>query len=110
MLHVIVGNLISCRVDSRLCRQHACFRLFYLAPLHNAGLPTGLPVFASKLWELFELCELEGNQRAARDPAWAALLARVRVGKFTKEDEKVLARLVLTKGSKRKPAPGAVHL
>jgi hypothetical protein len=78
--------------------------------LHNASLPTGLPIFASKLWELFELCELEGNQRAARDPSWAALLARVRVGKHTKEDEKVLASLVLTKASKRKPAPGAIHL
>ena len=73
-------------------------------------MPTGLPVFASKLWELFELCELEGNQRAARDPAWAALLARVRVGKHTKEDEKVLTSLVLTKASKRKPAPSAIHL
>ena len=62
------------------------------------------------MWELFELCELEGNQRAGKDPAWAALLARVRVGKWTEEDIQVLESLVIPKYSGRSPAPGAVCL
>ena len=70
----------------------------------------GRPIFASKLWNLFELCELDGNQRAARDPAWAALLARVRVGQWTDDDVRTLESLVLPKYGKRQPAPGAVHL
>eukprot|EP00971_Amphidinium_carterae_P057351 1133862-Amphidinium_carterae.1 len=32
------------------------------------------------------VCELDGNHRAARDPGWAQLLARVRVGDHTDED------------------------
>ena len=75
-----------------------------------ARLRAGRPIFASKLWNLFELCELEGNQRAARDPAWAALLARVRLGQWTDEDIRTLEGLVLPKHGKRQPAPGAVHL
>ena len=67
-----------------------------------------MPVFASSLWTLLELCELEGNQRAARDPEWAALLARVRVGKWTREDVQALKSLVLAK--QEAPAEGAVHL
>lgn len=62
------------------------------------------------MWELFELCELEGNQRAGKDPAWAALLARVRVGKWTEDDIQVLESLVIPKYSGRSPAPGAVCL
>ena len=57
---------------------------------------------------MFELCELEGNQRAARDPEWAALLARVRVGKWTERDVETLKGLVLAK--REAPAEGAVHL
>lgn len=70
----------------------------------------GLPIFASKLWLLFELCELAGNQRAAKDPEWAALLARLRVGQWTEADVATLHSLVIQRGSERKPAPGAVHL
>ena len=66
--------------------------------------------FASSLRRLFEVCELEGNQRAARDPEWAALLARVRVGKWTDADLRTLSSLVIKRNSGKKPAPGAVHL
>ena len=59
---------------------------------------------------MFELCELEGNQRAGRDPEWAALLARVRVGQSTEADVKTLEGLVVKRGGKRQPANGAVHL
>eukprot|EP00435_Cladocopium_sp_Y103_P012508 s558_g3.t1 len=68
------------------------------------------PIFASKLWDRFELCELDGNQRAGRDPEWAALLARVRVGQQTETDVRTLEGLVLPKYGRRRPAPGAVHL
>ena len=70
----------------------------------------GLPIFASKLWSLFELCALEGNQRAAKDPEWAALLARLRVGQWTDADVETLHALVIKTGRSRKPATGAVHL
>ena len=69
-----------------------------------------MPIFASKLWSVFELCELEGNQRAGRDPEWAALLARLRVGQWTEADIQTLKGLVLNKRGKRRPAKGAVHL
>ena len=69
-----------------------------------------MPIFASKLWSLFELCELEGNQRAGKDPEWAALLARLRVGQWTEADVQTLEGLVLKKHGKRQPAKGAVHL
>ena len=75
-----------------------------------ARLRAGRPIFASKLWNLFELCELEGNQRAARDPEWAALLARVRVGQWIDKDIRTLESRVLPKYGKSQPAPGAVHL
>ena len=71
---------------------------------------TGLPIFASKLWSIFELCELEGNQRAGRDPEWAALLARLQVGRWTEADVRTLEGLVVKRGGKRQPAKGAVHL
>ena len=82
----------------------------FIGDLYQLPLPGGLPIFASKLWPLFELCELDGNQRAARDPAWAALLARVRVGQWTQEDIQTLESMVLKKYGNRKPAAGAVHL
>eukprot|EP00913_Durusdinium_trenchii_P021087 g19816.t1 len=78
--------------------------------INGVTLHSSLPIFASKLWPLFELCELDGNQRAARDPAWAALLARVRVGQWTQEDIQTLESMVLKKYGNRKPAAGAVHL
>ncbi|CAK9033287.1 ATP-dependent DNA helicase PIF1 (DNA repair and recombination helicase PIF1) (PIF1/RRM3 DNA helicase-like protein), partial [Durusdinium trenchii] len=82
----------------------------FIGDLYQLPPPGGLPIFASKLWPLFELCELDGNQRAARDPAWAALLARVRVGQWTQEDIQTLESMVLKKYGNRKPAAGAVHL
>ena len=69
-----------------------------------------MPIFASKLWSLFELCELEGNQRAGSDPEWAALLARIRIGQQTDADIQTLQRMAFKKNDKRKPAKGAVHL
>ena len=79
--------------------------------LYQLPPPGGLPSFQSYLWTLFELCELEGNQRAAKDPKWAALLARVRVGTYTEEDIQELYGMVVKKkkGSKQ-PAPKAVYL
>ncbi|OLP98797.1 ATP-dependent DNA helicase PIF1, partial [Symbiodinium microadriaticum] len=68
------------------------------------------PLFKSQLWLLFRLCELRGNQRAAKDPKWAALLARVRVGKCTEEDLKELRDIVVKPNSSKQPAPKAVHL
>eukprot|EP00971_Amphidinium_carterae_P264413 5245255-Amphidinium_carterae.1 len=44
------------------------------------------------VWQLFMVCELNGNHRAARDPPWAQLLARVRVGEHTDEDIEALKR------------------
>ena len=82
----------------------------FIGDLYQLPPPGGLPIFASKLWPLFELCELDGNQRAARDPAWAALLARVRVGQWTQEDIQTLESMILKKYGNRKPAAGAVHL
>ena len=74
-------------------------------------VPPGLPIFASKLWGCFELCELEGNQRAAKDPEWAALLARVRVGQQTEQDIQILQSRVVNKHSANpRPSPEAVHL
>ena len=69
-----------------------------------------MPIFASKLWSIFELCELEGNQRAGNDPEWAALLARIRVGQQTDADIQTLQSMALKKNDKRRPAEGAVHL
>ena len=84
--------------------------VIFAGDLYQLPPPSGLPAFASRLWLLFQLCELEGNQRAARDPAWAALLARVRVGQQTDADIEVLRNMVIKKGSKKRPAPKAVNL
>ena len=84
--------------------------LVFSGDLYQLPPPGGLPSFASSLWRLFEVCELEGNQRAARDPEWAALLARVRVGKWTDADLRTLSSLVIKRNSGKKPAAGAVHL
>lgn len=83
----------------------------FAGDLYQLPPPKGLPCFASWLWRALELCELQGNQRAARDPSWAALLARARVGKWTANDIAELKRLVIKKkGNNRKqPAPKAVH-
>ena len=95
--YIYIYIFLSCPVPCKHC-------------LSDAALLPGLPIFASKLWPLFELCELEGNQRAAKDPEWAALLARLRVGQWTDADVETLRSLVITRGSARMPAPGAVHL
>ena len=84
--------------------------VIFAGDLYQLPPPNGLPVFESQLWLLFQLCELEGNQRAARDPAWAALLARVRVGESTEADIQVLRNMVIKKGSSKRPAPKAVNL
>ena len=78
--------------------------------LYQLPPPGGLPSFASHLWLLFQLCELEGNQRASEDPKWAALLARVRVGKWTEQDIQELHGMEVKKNDKRQPAPKAVFL
>ena len=82
----------------------------FAGDLYQLPPPGGLPAFASQLWLLFQLCELEGNQRAAEDPKWAAILARIRVGTWTEEDVQELRGMVVKKNSSRQPAPKAVHL
>ena len=81
--------------------------------LYQLPPPKGHPCYRSKTWELFELCELDGNQRAARDPDWAALLARLRVGEQTRADIATLkGRVAKKRGGQLEPAPapGAVRL
>eukprot|EP00439_Symbiodinium_sp_Y106_P007136 s9091_g1.t1 len=78
--------------------------------LYQLPPPGGLPPFASRLWMLFQLCELEGNHRASKDPKWAALLARVRVGKHTDQDVQELHSMVLKPKSGKQPAAKAVYL
>ena len=70
--------------------------------LYQLPPPGGLPSFASHLWLLFQLCELEGNQRASEDPRWAALLARVRVGKWTEQDIQELRGMEVKKNDSRR--------
>ncbi|CAK9009994.1 ATP-dependent DNA helicase PIF1 (DNA repair and recombination helicase PIF1), partial [Durusdinium trenchii] len=70
--------------------------------------PRGLPIFANvSLWPLFELIELQGNHRAARDPHWAALLGRVRIGQWTEVDIADLQGRLVRRGQ---AASGARHL
>lgn len=59
---------------------HAVWRL--TGCLHRRYLPATSRRSADLCFEVvaIELCEIEGNQRASKDPAWAALLARVRLG------------------------------
>jgi len=78
--------------------------------LYQLPPPGGLPPFASRLWMLFQLCELEGNHRASKDPKWAALLARVRVGKHTDQDVQELHSMVLKPKDGKQPAAKAVYL
>ena len=78
--------------------------------LYQLPPPGGLPPFASHLWMLFQLCELAGNHRAAKDPKWAALLARIRVGKHTEQDEKELQSMVVKPKDAKQPAAKAVYL
>ena len=84
--------------------------IVFAGDLYQLPPPGGHPLFKSQLWLLFRLCELRGNQRAAKDPKWAALLARVRVGKCTEEDLKELRDIVVKPNSSKQPAPKAVHL
>ena len=58
-----------------------CGDLYQLPPVLDFPMYNDLYTF-----RMFELVELEGNHRAARDPEWAALLGRVRVGAHTKGD------------------------
>ncbi|CAE7243226.1 pfh1 [Symbiodinium sp. KB8] len=84
--------------------------IVFAGDLYQLPPPGGHPLFKSQLWLLFRLCELRGNQRAAKDPEWAALLARVRVGKCTEKDIKELRDMVVKPSSSKQPAPKAVHL
>ncbi|CAE7334818.1 RRM3, partial [Symbiodinium sp. CCMP2456] len=84
--------------------------IVFAGDLYQLPPPGGHPLFKSQLWLLFRLCELRGNQRAAKDPKWAALLARVRFGKCTEEDLKELRDMVVKPNSSKQPAPKAVHL
>ena len=82
----------------------------FAGDLYQLPPPGGDPCFCSSLWTSLELCELEGNQRAAEDPEWAALLARVRIGKWTDADIEILRGLKIRRDGKDRVADGAVHL
>ena len=84
--------------------------VIFSGDLYQLPPPGGSPCFCSSLWCFFELCELQGNQRAAEDPEWAALLARVRIGAWTEEDIQTLKKLVVKRNGKQQPATEAVHL
>ena len=84
--------------------------MVFAGDLYQLPPPGGDPCFCSSLWTSLELCELEGNQRAAEDPEWAALLARVRIGKWTDADIEVLRGLKIRRDGKDNVAEGAVHL
>ena len=112
-----ISSFMLDRMDAhlRLARNihHIPFgglHVVFCGDLYQLPPPGGQPSFCSPLWNFFELCELESNQRAAKDPEWAALLARVRLGTWTQADEAMLKDLVIRKRCRRQPAPGAVHL
>ena len=84
--------------------------IVFAGDLYQLPPPGGDPCFCSSLWTSLELCELEGNQRAAEDPEWAALLARVRIGKWTDADIEVLKGLRIRRDGATQIAEGAVHL
>ncbi|CAJ1367210.1 unnamed protein product [Effrenium voratum] len=105
------------RIDAnlRLAREmpHIPFggiHVVLFGDLYQLPPPGGLPIFASPLWNLFELCELRGNHRAAKDPEWAALLARVRVGEWTEADVAAIRARVVRERNQVRPAPAAVKL
>ena len=110
-----ISSFMLERLDQhlRLARDMPCvpfggLHVIFAGDLYQLPPPGGLLAFASQLWLLFQFCELEGNQRAAKDPEWAAILARIRVGKRTEED---IQRLRGMKSiSNKQPAPKAVHL
>ena len=94
----MVSSTMAARIDERLQlykrKKGVPFgglHLLCCGDMYQLPPPRGQPLFgATHLWKLFLLCELEGNHRAATDPEYAALLARLRVGKHTSEDEGLL--------------------
>ena len=85
--------------------------LVMFGDLYQLPPPHGQPIFAAeRLWSNFRLLELEGNQRAAQDPEFAALLARLRIGDWTQEDIQVLNSRVKRKRNGIHPGPNATHL
>eukprot|EP00971_Amphidinium_carterae_P228535 4532768-Amphidinium_carterae.1 len=100
----------------RLARELPCVpfggvHVVTAGDLYQLPPPKGLPIFANvALWTLFELIELPGNHRASKDPAWAALLARLRVGKWTADDITTLQQRVVRKQTRLRPLEGALHL
>ncbi|CAK0812778.1 unnamed protein product, partial [Prorocentrum cordatum] len=90
----MVSSEMLARIDARLQiykRQPGVpfggLHLLLCGDLYQLPPPKGQPAHAAvQLWKMFLLCELEGNHRAARDPAYAALLERVRKGLHTEAD------------------------
>ena len=80
----------------------------FAGDLYQLPPPGGDPCFCSSLWTSLELCELEGNQRAAEDPEWAALLARVRVGKWTDADIEILRGETVKIMSQKEPCTSSL--
>eukprot|EP00975_Prorocentrum_lima_P057846 12132454-Prorocentrum_lima.AAC.1 len=79
--------------------------------LYQLPPPLSLPVYATPiLWQLLELVELEGNQRASEDPTWASLLGRVRVGVWTEQDIQTLRGRVVRAHGPVQPKPLATWL
>lgn len=85
--------------------------LVMFGDLYQLPPPHGKPIFAcERHWSQFRLLELQGNQRAAQDPEWAALLARLRVGHWTEQDVRILQSRVSRRRNGIQPARNAMHL
>eukprot|EP00971_Amphidinium_carterae_P166904 3307661-Amphidinium_carterae.2 len=92
MLHDIDAHLRAYRVREKT-KPFGGLSLIMMGDFYQLPPVNGRPVFKSPfLWRLFSLVELTGNVRAASDPEFAALLARLRIGEHTPADVELLQR------------------
>ena len=84
----MVSSSMLQEIDSRLqlvrrrfAQAFGGLHVMMLGDMYQLPPPKGWPAFeAQSLWMQFLLVELPGNHRAAEDPAFSELLARLRVG------------------------------